>query len=108
MQIIYKSNDISEAHILKGLLNSHAIETYIGGYYLQGGIGDLSAMDYINIQVHKKDIAEAQAVISKYENTQDQVIRPKSIGKTPVVIKITFSILAAFFVSYLHWVLSGL
>jgi len=43
MKLIYKAGDITEAHIVKGLLESNGIPAHVGGFYLQGAIGDLAA-----------------------------------------------------------------
>jgi len=68
MKLIYRAGDISEAHIIAGLLKSHEIEAHVGGHYLQGGIGDLAAMDFATIHVADEDVARAMAVIADYEN----------------------------------------
>ncbi len=44
MQIIYRASDIVEAHIVAGMLKSEGIDSYAGGHYLQGAIGDLSPL----------------------------------------------------------------
>ncbi len=67
MKIVYKAGDITEAHIVSGLLNANNIETHVDGYYLQGGIGDLAAMDFISVQVEDENVAHAKSIISDYE-----------------------------------------
>ncbi len=78
MIIVYKAGDITEAHIVSGLLNANNIETYVDGYYLQGGIGDLAAMNFVNIQVDDKDVPLAKDIITEYEsnNTKQVEISP--------------------------------
>lgn len=67
MQIIFKASDIGEAHIVAGLLNSNGIGAHVGGHYLQGGVGDLAALDFANVQVADEDVETARTVITKYE-----------------------------------------
>jgi hypothetical protein len=70
MKVIFKAADITEAHIVSGLLNSRGIETHVGGYYLQGGVGDLAAMDFVNVQVDDENIERAGSVIAEYEGNK--------------------------------------
>lgn len=68
MKLIYKAGDINEANIVSGMLRANGIETHVGGYYLQGGIGDLAAMDFANIYVADEDGELARTLIDEYEN----------------------------------------
>jgi len=67
LKIIYNASDLSEAHIIAGLLNANGIETHVGGHYLQGGIGELAAADFVSIHVADDDVATAAAIIADYE-----------------------------------------
>ena len=67
MKLIYKAKDIIEAHIIAGLLKSNNIEAHVGGHYLQGGIGDLAAMEFATINVADEDVTQAKQIISEYE-----------------------------------------
>ena len=73
MKIVFKAKDVSEAHIVAGMLNAHGIETYVGGHYLQGAVGRIQMNDFANIQVGEDDIAEAIKLISDYEQSGDNV-----------------------------------
>lgn len=68
MKIIYKSRDITEAHIVSGMLQANGIKAYVGGHYLQGGVGDLAAMDFANVQVADDDVSPARLIIAEYDN----------------------------------------
>ena len=70
MKIIYKSSDITEAHIVQGMLDAHGIEAFVGGHYLQGGVGELLATDYASIYVADHDVPAAMALIVEYENNE--------------------------------------
>lgn len=71
MKIIYKARDIIEAHIVAGMLNASGIETYVGGYYLQGGVGDMAVYDFANVQVTDEDVALAQPLVSEYDGADN-------------------------------------
>lgn len=71
MKIIYKSSDITEAHIVKGLLELNGITAYVGGHYLQGGVGEMAALDFANIRVADEDYQRAEQVIREYEKNDD-------------------------------------
>ena len=43
MQIAYRARDITEAHIIAGLLRANHIEAHVGGHYLQGALGEIGA-----------------------------------------------------------------
>lgn len=64
---IYQATNLTEANILRGLLEAHGIDAYVSGHYLQGGIGELSAMDFHGLLVPDEDADRARAVIKDYE-----------------------------------------
>ncbi|MDH5484679.1 MAG: DUF2007 domain-containing protein [Gammaproteobacteria bacterium] len=74
MQIIYKASDVTEAHIVAGLLHANGIESHVGGHYLQGAIGDIAAFDFANVQIDDEDIVLAQSIIHAYENNQEKPV----------------------------------
>ena len=71
MKIIYKASDIIEAHIVSGMLNANGIETHVGGYYLQGGVGDVAVFDFANVQVADEDVALALPLVAEYDGVQN-------------------------------------
>jgi hypothetical protein len=64
---IYSARDITEAHIVKGLIEAHGIDAYVGGLYLQGGVGELATMDFASIHVDEADATRARQLIDAYE-----------------------------------------
>jgi hypothetical protein len=90
MKLIYRAADISEAHIVAGLLKSHEIEAHVGGHYLQGGVGDLAAMGFATVHVADEDVDLAMSVIADYEknNTQPDKVEQKksSFFASPIFI----------------------
>jgi hypothetical protein len=68
MQLIYHASNIIEANIVCGMLQANGIDAHVAGYYLQGGVGDLAAMDFANVHVADEDAERARALIAEYEN----------------------------------------
>ena len=75
MQEIYRAADITEAHIIAGMLEAHGIEAHVGGHYLQGGVGELGAMNFATIAVGDDDTEQAKQLIADYEQGSDEPVR---------------------------------
>jgi hypothetical protein len=97
---IYKASDITEAHIVTGLLSSRGIEAHVGGFYLQGGVGDLAAMDFANVHVADYDFEKARIIISEYESTQIQTPKKSRVKKATVTSRVILAILALLFIIF--------
>ena len=67
MQIAYRARDITEAHIVAGLLNAHGIEAHVGGHYLQGALGEIGAAGFSNVHVDDEDYPRARQLVAEYE-----------------------------------------
>lgn len=94
MIIVYKAGDITEAHIISGLLNANNIETHVGGYYLQGGIGDLAAMNFVNVQVDDKDVPLANDIITEYENNNTNQVEISPATKPVLLPRVLATIIS--------------
>lgn len=70
MKIIFRANDILEAHIIAGMLNSQGVETYVGGHYLQGAIGDLAALGFANVFVADEQAEQAEQLLQDYQQAE--------------------------------------
>jgi len=66
---VYRAANITEAHIVKGMLEANGIDAYVDGFYLQGGIGELSAMDFSSVSVDDENELKAREIIADYEIT---------------------------------------
>ena len=78
MKIAYRAGDITEAEIVKGMLLSNNIEAHVSGYYLQGGIGEMSPTDLAKVHVADEDYEEARKILCEYEGIQTVQSRTKS------------------------------
>ncbi len=92
MKLIYKADNITEAHIIKGLLESHDIPAHVGGFYLQGGVGDLAARDYANVQVADEDQQLAIEIITEYEGTTRSSSRKSTTKENTVFYKVALTL----------------
>lgn len=68
MVIVYTAEDYIEGNLVKGLLESCGIETFVNGQYLQGGVGELLPMGHIKLSVDDGDETAALRIIERYEN----------------------------------------
>ncbi|SDT09507.1 Putative signal transducing protein [Halopseudomonas xinjiangensis] len=71
MQLIYRASDITEAHIVSGMLQAHGLEAFVGGHYLQGAIGDMAVQNFAVVHVADEDVTEAKRLIADYEGRAD-------------------------------------
>lgn len=76
MQIIYRAADLSEAHIVAGMLESHGIDTHVGGHFLQGGVGDLAPTDFARVYVDEADIEAAAEHLQAYQGESSTLETP--------------------------------
>lgn len=64
---IYDASDITEAHIVRGMLEAHGIEAHVGGHYLQGGIGELVVQGFATVYVEDSEVVAARSLVDAYE-----------------------------------------
>jgi hypothetical protein len=67
MKIAYRAANIIEAEIVKGMLVANDIQAHASGFYLQGGIGEISPTDLANVLVSDEDYDRAKELILEYE-----------------------------------------
>ena len=68
MQTIYRTNNITDAYLLKGLLEQQGIPGQITGEYLTGGVGELSARDFIFLRVAPQYVEVALQLIDDFDS----------------------------------------
>jgi len=68
MQRIFDASDLIEANIVNGLLEQQAIEGYVSGFYLQGGVGELPPAGNTSIWVNDENANRAREIVKEYEN----------------------------------------
>jgi hypothetical protein len=70
MKCIYEASSGLEAHMMFNLLQQEGIEARIDGEYLQGGAGELQAINMVRVLVDDSDYSKAQEIIRIWEATQ--------------------------------------
>jgi hypothetical protein len=69
MKKIYDAANITEAHIVRGMLEAHGIQAHVTGHYLQGGIGELAVEGFVSVLVNEEEEARARELIIDYERS---------------------------------------
>ena len=69
MHIVYRAENLFDAHLVKDALTAVDIPAHIAGEYLTGGIGQLPAMDYIAVMVPDSSVPRAQDIVREVEAT---------------------------------------
>lgn len=67
MHIVYRAENLFDAHLVKDALEAEAIPAFISGEYLTGGVGQLPAMDYIAVMVPESSVPVASAIVREVE-----------------------------------------
>jgi hypothetical protein len=99
MQIVYRAQDISEAHIIAGMLQANGIEAHVSGYYLQGAIGEIGVSGFANVHVGDADVPLARSIIGEYERKNREPANHQNEGDSsgrwivPVVIVVVLFVL---------------
>ena len=65
MQIADRARDITEAHIVAGLLEANGIDAYVGGHYLQGALGEIGVAGFSNVHVEDNFRHSLSGVVQK-------------------------------------------
>jgi len=69
---VYTAQSVTDAHLIKGLLESEGISAFVYGGDLQGGIGELPVMGLITVRVPESFVAQACAIITDYERAEPE------------------------------------
>lgn len=70
MKTIFEASSGLEAYMILNLLQQQGIECRVDGEYLQGGVGELQAMNIVRVLVAEDDYEKAQTVLKEWESTQ--------------------------------------
>ncbi|MBW3566907.1 MAG: DUF2007 domain-containing protein [Proteobacteria bacterium] len=68
MKSVYVAQHSIDAHVVRGLLQSHDIDAIVTGDYLQGGIGELPAFGTVEVLVDDDDAHEARRIIQAFQS----------------------------------------
>jgi hypothetical protein len=67
MHIVYRAENLFDAHLVKDALEADGIPAFIAGEYLTGAVGQLPAMDYMAVMVPESSLAIASGIVSEVE-----------------------------------------
>lgn len=95
MQIVYRSKDIAEAHIVSGMLHAQGIEAFVDGHYLQGAIGELGLADTTLVRVNDDDYPKAREIVAQYDASvqHTSAAAPENPIKTHTVLSLLLGFL---------------
>ncbi len=69
MRTVYRAESIVDAHLVKDALEQQEIPAFIAGEYLQGGVGDLPARDFITVAVPDSCAEPAETIVNGVRET---------------------------------------
>ena len=72
MRVVYEAENLIDAHLVKGLLESEDIPAFVRGEYLTGGIGELPVMGLVAVCVPEARFPEAAAVLRDWRGPEAQ------------------------------------
>ena len=67
MHIVYRAENLFDAHLVKDALEAGGIPAFIAGEYLTGAVGQLPALDYVAVLVPEASLAAAEQVVREVE-----------------------------------------
>lgn len=68
MRIVYRAENLIDAHLVKDALEREEIPAFIAGEYLTGGVGQLPARDYVAVLVPESSIDAAERIVRDVES----------------------------------------
>jgi hypothetical protein len=83
MKSVFEASTGLEAHMILNLLQQAGIEGRVEGEYLQGGLGELQALNLVRVMVDDIDYEAARSILAEWEARQPKperrgVQQPKS------------------------------
>lgn len=70
MQIVYRAANLSDAHLLRQLMETEGIPAFVQGEFLQGAVGELPANTEVLVRVPDAHVAAARAVVDDWESSE--------------------------------------
>lgn len=68
MQIAYRAANLSDAHLLRQLMEAEGIPAFVQGEFLQGAVGELPANTEVFVRVPDAHVEAARAVVADWES----------------------------------------
>ena len=80
MICIFEASSGLEAHMILNLLQQEGVTARVDGEFLQGGVGELQAMNIVRVKVEESDYNKAKTIISEWESKP--VVKPLNQAST--------------------------
>lgn len=68
MRIVYRAQNLIDAHLVKDALEGAEIPAFISGEYLTGGVGQLPALDYVAVLVPESSVEVAESIVREIDH----------------------------------------
>lgn len=69
MQIVYRAANLSDAHLIRQLMEAEGIPAFVQGEFLQGAVGELPANTEVLVHVPDAHVAAARLVVDDWESS---------------------------------------
>lgn len=79
MKPIFETSNSIDANIILGMLKQAGLDARVEGEFLQGGVGELSAVNIVRVVVNESDYDEAIAIVAEWD-----AIKPPVRIKKPI------------------------
>ncbi|MGH8164274.1 MAG: DUF2007 domain-containing protein [Rhodanobacteraceae bacterium] len=63
MRIVYRAENLVDAHLVKDVLDQAGIPCFVNGEYLIGGVGQLPARDFVTVSVPGICVESAEPLV---------------------------------------------
>ena len=67
MRIVYRAENLIDAHLIKNVLEQQGIPAYVAGEYLTGAIGELPIQGLINVMVSEDQWSAARNIVEEID-----------------------------------------
>lgn len=67
MRIVYRAENLIDAHLVRNVLEHAGIPAHVGGEYLTGAMGELPVMGLVTVMVAEHDLTVASRVVAEVD-----------------------------------------
>ena len=97
MKCVYEAPNGLEARMIADLIEQTGIHCRVDGEFLQGGVGELFAGDFVRVLVAEENFASARSVVDTWQATQVtsiavEQVKPTSIAQSKISLLIALMI----------------
>lgn len=67
MRIVYRAENIIDAHLVRNVLEGAGIPAHVGGEYLTGAMGELPVLGLVTVLVAEHDLPAASRLVAEVD-----------------------------------------